>query len=207
MEEDMNFSRDSASIEINKLLDPRQSKGPSQNRINTLETPSSHMMIPDERSYKNPVKTDESMKVRAANKDLDELLGLDHNSQQDFSKKHEPKHLHNYPSPMAIPDENSRINRLGAQDPMKPKMIHQVPSDHFNDSNYVQVMEENKRLKLALESFHKESHDPKGENPTVKIYMLQDQLAMAEKSLKELKTRNDELAGENEVPYCHLDAQ
>lgn len=206
MGDDMDFSRDSASIEINKMLDPKQSKGPSQNRINTHESPSSQMFVPDERSYKHPVRRDDSSKMRVANRDLDELLGLDSPDPANFAKKGEPLQVYNNPSGMVIPEENYGLHKIDGKDSMRPKMINQVPSEHMNDGQYASIAEENKRLKHALETIMKESADSKDNNPAVKIYMLQDQLATAEKTIKDLRVRNDELYGENEVASTQVDA-
>lgn len=204
---DLELSRDSASIEINRLLGQGQTKGAAHPRVNKLETPNSHMMVPDERSNKLHNQHDESFRMKAANKELDELLGLDFSPEPNFVRKIGPSEAHHLGNPIFVADERVGSNKLDSYEASKPKMINRIPSDQVSNGQYLSLVEENKRLKASLDAYHNNpSNGPKGENPALKVIMLQDQLTAAKKTIEELTKQNEDLAGTNEVLLHDLDA-
>lgn len=194
---------DSASLALNKMLqDDPKPKSVSKNKLfSRNDSPPSQMMIPDERSYKG--QDSDQGKIREANKDLDDFLGLNEEVPTAFIKKSNPQEDKYTPSSMIVPQEN-KINHIDERDSHKPQLINQAHHNGYADQSTNALASENAKLKHELELYKKAETEKGQKSAAIRLVMLEDQLGSANDTIKRLREENDSLRGELEVNFPDL---
>lgn len=192
-------SDDSASEALNKMLhnDKKVAVEKNQHLIERQDSPPSQMLIPDERSYK--AQNSDNSKIRAANRELDDLLGFEDQKEPNYIKKANPQESGLGSSPMSIPSENARIENIEDRQNNFPSKNQTSAGTAAVNERIEALSAENARLKQSLETLKKPDSEKAEKSSAIRAVILEDQLVAANRTIKDLREENDSLRGQIEV--------
>lgn len=194
---------ESDSDTVNKMMAHMNSPNPitMQNRqkIERQDSPPSLGAVPDERSYKQ--SKSENSRMKFANKELDDLLGLDHGAHPQQIARGGVEAIRQGNSVNNGPQESIHKIRADDSSSHKPKNMHHLNDQLQNSEAFQDLKRENVILKDKLDSLMKADAQKGGQPAAVKVLILENKLEEAENSMKALQEDNQKMRGEIEVSW------